>query len=46
VLFDYTYTDPYTGGYPVPANPVVEGAPNPEWDKHVIMVNQDDSTTY
>jgi hypothetical protein len=46
VLFDYTYTDPYTGGYPVPANPVVEGAPNPEWDKHVIMVNQADCTSY
>jgi hypothetical protein len=46
VLFDYTYTDSYLGGYPVPANPVVEGAPNPEWDKHVIMVDQADCTSY
>lgn len=46
VLFDYTYTDSYSGGYPVPANPVVEGAPNPEWDKHVIMVDQADCTSY
>jgi len=46
VLLDHTYTDSYTGGYPVPANPVVEGAPNPEWDKHVIMVDQADCTSY
>ncbi|MFM7063869.1 MAG: hypothetical protein ACKO04_10330 [Actinomycetes bacterium] len=46
VLFDYTYTDSYSGGYPVPANPVVEGAPTPQWDQHVIMVDQADCTSY
>jgi hypothetical protein len=46
VLLDHTYTDSYNGGYPVPASPVVEGAPNPEWDKHVIMVDQADCTSY
>ncbi|MFM7064360.1 MAG: hypothetical protein ACKO04_12835, partial [Actinomycetes bacterium] len=46
VLLDHTYTDSYAGGYPVPASPVVEGAPTPQWDKHVIMVDQADCTSY
>ena len=46
VLFDYTYTDSYSGGYPVPAAPVVEGSPTPQWDQHVIMVDTADCTSY
>ena len=47
VLLDTSYTDKsYSGGYPVPWAPLVEGDPTPQWDKHVIMVDKADCTSY
>ncbi len=45
VSFYYpTQSDP--GGYPVPANPPIEGGPNGDGDRHILMVDKDNCKLY
>lgn len=36
----------YTGKYPIPRSPRVEGHPSAQWDRHLIMVDVADCTAY
>lgn len=36
----------YRGRYPIPHAPLVEGAPGPAWDRHLLTVDTADCTAY
>lgn len=36
----------YRGRYPIPRNPLVEGAPGTAWDRHLLSVDSADCTAY
>ena len=43
----FTYDDQSdVGPYPIPANPPIEGGPNSDGDRHILMVDQDNCTLY
>jgi hypothetical protein len=45
VTFEYAdESDP--GPYPIPDNPPIEGGPEGEGDRHILMVDEDDCTLY
>ncbi len=45
VTFDYDdESDP--GPYPVPANPLIEGGPDSDGDRHILMVHKDEKKVY
>jgi PKD repeat protein len=45
VTFDYDdESDP--GPYPVPANPLIEGGPNSDGDRHILMLHTDEKKLY
>ena len=47
VGLDHSYTGHnYTGGYPIPSSPRLEGYPSAEWDRHLIMVDVADCSAY
>ena len=45
VIFDYDdESDP--GPYPVPANPLIEGGPDSDGDRHILMLHTDEKKLY
>ncbi len=36
----------YTGGYPIPTNPRVQGYPSAQWDKHLLIVDAHECMAY
>jgi hypothetical protein len=47
VVFNASYsTLGYTGTYPIPRNPKVEGHPGVAWDQHVLMIDTADCNAY
>jgi hypothetical protein len=36
----------HTGGYPIPAQPRIEGYPSAQWDKHLLMIDVADCSAY
>jgi hypothetical protein len=47
VVLDHSWTaHNYTGGYPIPSAPRLEGYPSAEWDRHLIMVDVADCSAY
>ena len=45
VVFTYhTESDP--GGYPIPPNPLIEGGPNSDGDRHILLLDDDNCVLY
>jgi hypothetical protein len=45
VNFDYT-DESDAGPYPIPDNPLIEGGPNGDGDRHILLVDKDTCTLY
>jgi hypothetical protein len=47
VVFNTAYsTSSYTGGYPIPLRPLVQGHPGVAWDRHVLILDTADCNAY
>jgi hypothetical protein len=47
VLLNHNWTaHNYTGGYPIPSKPKVEGYPSVQWDQHLLMLDVADCNAY
>ena len=45
VTFEYE-DESDTGSYPIPTNPLIEGGPNSDGDRHILILEKDNCTLY